>query len=370
MSKKLDELYETYAYNSRQKNQLRIADEKGLDLDKVKNPQYDWEQMREIIIAMDYGINPTPLCDPSIPSQSMENIRMHIFENEGIYKEANEKISIKRTRRIIVTAIFIVLLLIIIGVCIGNKEYIKSYLEEVPLELTDDHIKLEYGSAIHFMDYVKKYDKENDLVLPKKQLMNQLQDYTYIYKSSNGLKTVSKTLIVTVEDTTAPTLSLTQNNVSIEIDDTFSPDVYIKEVGDNFDNLNKDDLIIVNSVNNQKAGKYDVVYKLTDSSGNLTTQTLSVVVEEKIQQSNVPSTSYDNSSNEFNKSEKKDTVVTEKPSPKTFLISTYGYDITKCKNAAIAYMNESIANYSYDINGFIEPFIENGITKGYKVRFE
>lgn len=51
-------------------------------------------------------------------------------------------------------------------------------------------------------------------------------------------------------------------------------------------------------------------------------------------------------------------------------MSTYGYDITKCKNAAITYMNESIANYSCDITGFIEPFIENGITKGYKVRFD
>ena len=135
--------------------------------------------------------------------------------------------------------------------------------------------------------------------------MNQLQDYTYIYKSSNGLKTVRKTLIVTVVDTTAPTLSLTYNNDSIEKGDSFSPDVFIKEVGDNFDNLNKDDVIIVNFVNNQKAGKYDVLYKLIDSSGNLSTQTLSVVVEEKIKQSNVPSTSHDNSPNEFNKSEKK-----------------------------------------------------------------
>lgn len=51
-------------------------------------------------------------------------------------------------------------------------------------------------------------------------------------------------------------------------------------------------------------------------------------------------------------------------------MSTYSYDVTKCKNAAITYMNKSIANYSYDITGFIEPFIENGITKCYKVRFE
>ena len=77
------------------------------------------------------------------------------FENKCIYKEVNEKFSIKRTGRIIATVIFIVLLLIIIGVWISNEAYMESYLEEVPLELTDDHIKLEYGSAIYFMDYIK-----------------------------------------------------------------------------------------------------------------------------------------------------------------------------------------------------------------------
>ena len=33
-------------------------------------------------------------------------------------------------------------------------------------------------------------------------------------------------------------------------------------------------------------------------------------------------------------------------------------------------MNESIANYSYDITGIIEPFIENGVTKGYRIIFK
>ncbi len=42
MSKKLDELFETYAYDSRQKTQLRLADEKGLDISKMKDPKFNW----------------------------------------------------------------------------------------------------------------------------------------------------------------------------------------------------------------------------------------------------------------------------------------------------------------------------------------
>lgn len=86
--RKLDELLSTYAYDTRQKNQLRMADEKGLDLDMIKNPLYDWEQMREIALAMEYGLDPSPLCDPTISSESMENIRIHLFENQGVFENA------------------------------------------------------------------------------------------------------------------------------------------------------------------------------------------------------------------------------------------------------------------------------------------
>ena len=48
MSKTLDKLFETYAYDSRQKTELRLADEKGLDISKMKDPKFNWEQMREI----------------------------------------------------------------------------------------------------------------------------------------------------------------------------------------------------------------------------------------------------------------------------------------------------------------------------------
>ena len=48
LAKKLDELFETYAYDARQKTQLRLADEKGLDISKMKDPKFNWEQMREI----------------------------------------------------------------------------------------------------------------------------------------------------------------------------------------------------------------------------------------------------------------------------------------------------------------------------------
>ncbi len=37
MSQKLDNILSTYSYDARQKNQLRLADEKGLDIDCQKS---------------------------------------------------------------------------------------------------------------------------------------------------------------------------------------------------------------------------------------------------------------------------------------------------------------------------------------------
>ena len=86
MSKRLDELFETYAYDARQKTQLRLADEKGLDISKMKDPRFNWEQMREISLAMEYGLNPDTLCDPEINAESMEKIRYSLMDQQSVFE--------------------------------------------------------------------------------------------------------------------------------------------------------------------------------------------------------------------------------------------------------------------------------------------
>ena len=89
---KLDELFETYAYDARQKTQLRLADEKGLDISKMKDPRFNWEQMREISLAMEYGLNPDTLCDPEINAESMEKIRYSLMDQQSVFEDAKEEI--------------------------------------------------------------------------------------------------------------------------------------------------------------------------------------------------------------------------------------------------------------------------------------
>ena len=209
MSKTLDELFETYAYDARQKAQLRLADEKGLDISKMKDPKFNWEQMREILLSMEYGLNPDTLCDPEINAESMEKIRYSLMDQQSVFEDAKEEIKKKRIKRISLTIFTMIFAFITCIVYLMNKDTIDKYIEPVPLELTTDKVTIEYGEDIHFMDYVKYYDKSQQLTIPLNQKLNKIKDYKFVYSVTNGVKTKEKTLIVSVVDTAKPIIELT-----------------------------------------------------------------------------------------------------------------------------------------------------------------
>lgn len=239
MSQKLDNILSTYVYDARQKNKLRLADEKGLDIDFIKDPKYDWEQMKEIALAMEYGLDPTPLCNPNISSEAMENIRIHLFENQGVYENAKADIHLKRTRVLTILTCLTLVLSAIVAILYANKDYIIAYYEDIGLVLTDDHITLSYGETFHPIDYVKEYDEKNILTLPRLQKMEELTDYEYVYEVSNEAKTITKTLVVTVIDDVKPSINLKQEEITLTQGDTFNPLDYVASVNDNYSKLKK-----------------------------------------------------------------------------------------------------------------------------------
>ena len=52
----------------------------------MKDPNFNWEQMREISLAMEYGLNPNALCDPEISAESMEKIRYSLMDQQSVLK--------------------------------------------------------------------------------------------------------------------------------------------------------------------------------------------------------------------------------------------------------------------------------------------
>lgn len=366
MSRKLDELLSTYAYDARQKNQLRMAEEKGLDLDMIKNPLYDWEQMREIALAMEYGLDPSPLCDPTISSESMENIRIHLFENQGVFENAKAEVSLKKTKIIAIILTVLIILCLILSILYINKDYLLALCEDVELELTEDSITLSFGQEFHPMDYVKSYNKENKLILPAPQEMNKLTDYEYIYEVDNGVKSIQKTLIVTVIDDQPPVIQLKQNDVTIIQGDDFDALDYITDISDNYDNLSLKDIHYEINGDISQVGNFTVLYSVTDSSGNETSEILNINVEQKSREQTQSNSNNQKTSDNVKKQNDKHNYM---PSNKIFYIRDYNYNIEACKNTAVFYMNDQL-NKSNATYGELQPYQENNTTVGYKVIFK
>ena len=369
MSQKLDNILSTYSYDARQKNQLRLADEKGLDIDIIKDPRYDWEQMREIALAMEFGLDPAPLCNPNISSEAMENIRIHLFENQGVYENAKADIHLKRTRILTIIIVITLLLSSIAALLYAKKDYIMAYYEDIELTLTDDHITLSYGETFHPIDYVKEYDEKNTITLPKLQKMDQLTDYEYVYEVSNGVKTITKTLIVTVIDNQKPTINLKQQEVTLTQGDKFNPLDYVASVNDNYSKLKKEDITFEGNVDTSQQGKFTFRYILKDSSNNKTTATLNVTVKEAPKAVNQSSNNSTPTKPNNPSKPQQQQPTKPKPSNKVFYIRDYNYDIASCKNAAVSYMDSQLHSTSATY-GELQPYQEGGTTVGYKVVFK
>lgn len=374
MSEKLDELFKTYAYDSRQKTQLRLADEKQLDISVMKNPKYNWEQMREILLAMEYGLNPEPLCDPDINADSMEKIRYSLMNQQSVFENAKEEVKNKRAKRIFKSIFLIIGIIAIFITYLINKEIINKYLEPVPLELTTDSVTIEYGKEIHFNDYVKRYNKNQKLTIPLNQTLDKIQDYNFTYTVSNGVKSTSKQLIVKVVDTTKPVLELAQNEITIKEGEPFVPKNFIKTAKDNYDSLTFDDVTINNNVDTNKAGDYEVDYSLKDQHGNVAGSKMKVhVIESKkvdIEINKNNENSQRNSSSNSNKNQNKSEVQQKKniqTISKIFLIIDYNYDLSACSRDAENYMNDVLNSSNENLNGNIEPYQEDNQIIGYKV---
>ena len=376
MSKKLDELFETYAYDARQKTQLRLADEKGLDISKMKDPKFNWEQMREISLAMEYGLTPDTLCDPEISAESMEKIRYSLMDQQSVFEDAKEEIKKKRTQRISLTIFIMVFAFIVSVVYLMNKDKIDKYIEPVLLELTTDRVTVEYGEDIHFMDYVKYYDKSQQLTIPLNEKLKKVNDYKFVYSVTNGIKTKEKALIVSVVDNIKPTIELIQSEITLNNGEQFNPKDYIKKVEDNYDQLSTDNVVINNSVDSNKDGDYEVEYQLEDQQGNVAISTLIVHIrtvsqnEDNTAVGNKEDSAVIKNQEQNNKSNKVETPKAINVEPKIFYIRDYNYDLSSCSQAANNYMNQVLSSSNINLSCYIEPYQENGGVVGYKVVFD
>ncbi len=95
---------------------------------------------------------------------------------------------------------------------------------------------------------------------------------------SYNLTTVTSEIFVV--DVISPTLTLQHERLTIAVHQSINLRSFILSAFDNYDPLTLSDVVMDESLNVDVVGVYDIVYRLTDQSGNETTKTLTIIVDD------------------------------------------------------------------------------------------
>ncbi len=143
--------------------------------------------------------------------------------------------------------------------------------------------------TVHMFD---NYFKVTDNYDTSSNLMIEIND-DYVDYRTLGIyqvevivtdRSLNETYIETdlfIVDVKSPTITLSQTLVTLPVgSELFELSHYITSVSDDYDVLNIDDVLIESDLDVTKVGVYEIHYIATDQSGNITTATLQITVDD------------------------------------------------------------------------------------------
>ena len=172
--------------------------------------------------------------------------------------------------------------------------------------------------------------------------------YTVSTKDTYGVEaSESKDLTVTVQDTTAPEITLAADTVSIQEGSDFDPLANVTEVKDPVDgDLDKETLTVDNPVNTAAPGDYTVSLSATDESGNTTDISYAVKVTPKPVVKKTTTTATNTTSGSNNSA-----TTTTRGGTETYSDSTAATD-TAGTNGASNASSSGVENTEIDFDSF------------------
>ena len=278
--------------------EIKLAYKAGIDpklIEKYMNDRdFDNMQLRQIRLGLEENLDVSAYARTSMPSDEMEQIRLRLHEekeNRDLEKEEKDKLEkqkvkgeVNRTR--LHNTVFVLRIIMILGVLavlaavflFGRRIY-ETWNEDLYIVFTTETAVLEYKDPFVPEDYVEEYSQtDNIMIIYPSFSADELGDYTVIYQLSNGLKTIKKELRIRVVDTTPPVIRLKEEEIKLirEVDE-FDPEDYISEISDNCD---EDPELTVDELD-WELDEQEIIYLVSDASGNRAEAVLHVSVENK-----------------------------------------------------------------------------------------
>ena len=173
-----------------------------------------------------------------------------------------------------------------------NMAIYQTYLEvvdRIPPEITqnNDIIITDFSkkNVTHYFQIKDNYDAPSHLILSiddSKVIYETIGAYPlFVYardRSGNFTMLETEILILDIEE---PKLSLKQSSITVEVmSHPLNLMSFIHFVTDNYDNIKAEDVIISGVINYQMIGRYEVLYRIKDSSQNETTAKLTIIVDD------------------------------------------------------------------------------------------
>ena len=270
----------------------------------MNDTDLDNMQLRQIRLGLESGIDVSAYARKTMFPKDMEQIRLRLEqekENKNLEKEEQEQIEKQRKKGELqklrlsntLNVFRILMMLAILGISallfIGFNYAYELYRQDLFIEFRNDEVTLECGEPFVPEDYViSRSEGDSILFIYPSLSTDELGEFTMTYQLSNGLKSIRKDLKIKVIDSIAPVLTLADEEVAlIRNEEKFIPEDYIKEIRDNCDEEPRLEISEIDTTLDEQ----EVMYTLTDHSGNKTEASLKLILKDRPKNQSRPQSS-------------------------------------------------------------------------------
>ena len=257
--------------------------DEGLDTSIYEDTRFDWKQMEEIRKGLKEHKDVKYYAMPQLSAQDMREKRLSLepVDPEAKTQEKQNEM-IRLTKSVLMGAGVVFIIAVFIGILFMFRDRVVLSVQDLSLELTQEEITLDFRQQFHASDYIESYTKGNsiELILPEDVDTSVLGSQSITYSLTNGVKTISKNLVINVVDQEPPVLKLKYSKVTLHDYDSFNGRMFIDSATDNCDG-DLTDSVLFGELDHDLE-KQKIHYSISDSSGNTAEADLMVIVGESI----------------------------------------------------------------------------------------